>query len=108
MFNVVSGVFSHDINHARVRLLCVVQVGEAIGEAGAKVQKRGGGLTCHPVVAVCGAGQHTFEKTQNAAHAGHLVQSGHEMHFGRAWICEADVDAAGQQGAHQAFRTVHV
>src|SRR3984893_7871354 len=60
-----------------------------------------------PVIAVGGTGDHPFEKPEHAAHAIDPVEGGDEMHFRGAGVGEADIDAAADQSAHQAFRAVH-
>ena len=85
----------------------VVQIGQAVGEAGTAVQQRRGGLAGHPRVAVGGAGHHAFEQAEHAVHAGNAVERGDEMHLRRAGVGETGVDAAFQQRMHQAFGAVH-
>ena len=85
----------------------VVQVGEAVAEAGPEMEQRRGRLVGHAGIAVRGAGRAALEQAQDAAHAVDAVERGHEMHLGRAGIGEGDLDAARDQGAHEALGAVH-
>ena len=80
----------------------VVQVGEAVGEAGAEVQQRRGRLAGHARVAIGGAGHHALEQAEHAAHPGDRVERRDEMHLRRAGVGEADIDAPAGQGMDQA------
>ncbi len=86
----------------------VVEIGEAVGEAGPAVQQRRRGLAGHPRIAVGGAGGHALEEAEDAAHAGDAVERRDEVHLAGAGIGEAGVDAAGEQGADEAFGAVHL
>jgi len=81
---VVGGVVADHVDDRRVRPHRVVQVGQAVGQAGAQVQQRRRRPVRHPRVAVGGTGDHTLEEAQHAAHAVDLVQGGHEVHLRRA------------------------
>ena len=84
-----------------------MQVGEAIGEAGAEMQQRRGRLLRHARIAVGRAGRHALEQGEHAAHAVDAVERGDEMHLRGAGIGEADIDAAADQRPHQTFSAVH-
>jgi hypothetical protein len=62
-------MFADDVDDARARLLRVVQVGQAIGQARAQVQQRRRRALGHAVVAVGRAGDHTLEQAEHATHA---------------------------------------
>ena len=84
-----------------------MEVGDPVAEPGAEVQKGRGRLSRHAAVAVGGSGRDTLEEAKHRAHALDLVEGRDEMHFRGAGIGEGDIDAAGQERAHQAFGTVH-
>lgn len=105
--DVVGRVLTDDVNDARMRLLGVVQVGKAVGEAGTKMQQGRGRRALHAEIAVRGSGHHALEQAEHAAHAGDPVQCGDEMHLRGARIAKADVNTARYQRPHQTFRTVH-
>ena len=107
IFDVIGGMLADDIDDAGFRLLGVVQIGQAVGQTGGQMQQGGGRLAQHAVIAVRSAGDHALEQPQHAAHAGHLVQGGDEMHLGGAGVGEADVDVTSDQGAHKAFGAIH-
>jgi hypothetical protein len=69
---VVGGVVTHDVHHRHLALAGVVQVGQAIAQAAAQVQERGGGLVGHAGIAVGGTGGHAFKQGQHRAHRGSL------------------------------------
>ena len=100
-------MLADDVDDAGMRLLGVVQIGKAVGEAGPEMQQRRGRRALHAEIAVGGAGHHALEQAEHAAHALDPIQRGDEMHLRGAGIGKADVNAARDQGPHQTFRTVH-
>ena len=105
--DVIGRVLADDIDDAGMRLLGVVQVGKAVGEAGPEMQQRRGRRALHAEIAVGRARHHALEQAEHAAHALDAIQRRDEMHLGGAGIGETDVDPARDQGPHQTFRTVH-
>jgi hypothetical protein len=105
--DVVGGVLADDVDDAGAGLLGVVEVGDAVGEAGAEVEKGRGGPAGHAVIAVRGAGDAAFEEAERTAHAGDCVEGRHEVHLGGAGVGETDVDTTRQQRADEAFGSVH-
>ena len=79
--DVIGRVLADDVDDAGRCLLGVVQVGDAVAEAGAEMQQRRGRRALHAVVAVGGAGHHAFEQTEHAAHAVDAIECGNEVHF---------------------------
>ena len=59
---VIGGVLADDIDDAGVRLLGVVQIGKAIGEARTQMQQGGGRPSQHAVIAVGRARHHALEQ----------------------------------------------
>ena len=102
----VGRVVADDVDHRRLRAPRVVQIGEAVGEARPAVQQRGRRLLRHARVAVGRAGRDALEQAEDAAHAGHAVERGDEMHLAGAGIGEAGVDAGREQRADKAFGAV--
>ena len=105
--DMIRRVLADDIDDAGIGLFGVVQIGEAVGEAGTEMQQRRGGLAGHPEIAVGRPRDDAFEQPEHAADALDAIERSHEMHLRRAGIGEADVDVACDQRPHQAFRTVH-
>jgi hypothetical protein len=85
-----------------------VDVGEAVGEAGAEMQQRAGRAHGHARIAVRRARHDPLEEPEHAAHARHAIERRHEMHLGRARIGEAHRHVARNERPHQAFGAVHV
>ena len=104
---VVGGMVADDVDHRHLALARVVQVGQAVAQAAAQVQERGGGLVGHARVAVGRAGGHALEQGQHGAHARLAVERGDEVHLAGAGVGEADVDAGVGQGFHQGLGAVH-
>ena len=100
-------MLADDVDDAGIRFLGVVQIGKAIGEAGAEMQQRRCRRALHAEIAVRGTGHHALEQAEHAAHALDPVKRCDKMHLGGAGIGEADVNAARNQRPHQTFRTVH-
>ena len=84
--DMVDGMLADDVDDAGMRLLGVVQIGEAVGEAGPEMQQRRGRRALHAEIAVGSTGYHALEQAEHAAHALHPVQRGNEMHFRSAGI----------------------
>ena len=87
------GVLAHDIDDAGPGLLGVVQVGKAVGEAGAEMEEGRGGLARNTEIPVRRARGDGLMQREDGAHGGRLVQRGDEMHLRRAGIGETDVHA---------------
>jgi hypothetical protein len=83
-----------------------VQVGQAVAQAAAQVQQRGGGLAGHARVAIGRAGGHAFEQRQHGAHLGHGVERRNEVHLGRARVGEAHGDPGIDQGAQHGLGAI--
>ena len=98
---------AHDVDDGRVRPAGVVQVGQPVAEAGPEMQQRGRGPAGHPAVPVGGAGDHALEQAQDAAHGGHVVEGGDEVHLRGAGVGEAHVDAGVDQRREEGTGTVH-
>jgi len=80
----------------------VVQVGQAVGEAGPEVQQRRGGPSRDAAPPVGGAGADTLEQPEHDTHAGDAVERRDNWHLGGARIREAHLDARMQGGVDQA------
>ena len=65
------------------------------------------GLVGHAGVAVGGAGGDALEQGQHAAHLGHVVEGGDEVHLRGAGVREADVDAGVDERADEGLGAVH-
>jgi hypothetical protein len=100
-------VVADDIDHRRRRLVGVVDIGEPIGHAGTQMQQCRRRRPGHAGIAVGGAGDDALEKAEHAAHAVHPVERRDKMHLRGPRIGKAHIDATTDQGAHQAFRSVH-
>ena len=91
---VIGGLVADDVDDAGAGPTGVVQVGEAVREAGAAVQQGAAGSLGHAPVAVGAAGDHVLLQAEHAAHPRDAVQRGDEVHLARAGVGEADLDAA--------------
>ena len=83
---VIGRLVADDVDDRCGGAACVVQVGQAVGEAGAAMQQCRGRFAGHAGVAVGGAGHHALEQAQDAVHAGNPVERGDEVHLRRAGI----------------------
>ena len=108
MADVIDRMIADDVDDRRRRAACVVQIGKAVGEAGAEMQQRHGGLAGDPAVAVGGAGRNALEQAQHAAQTRIGVERADQMHLGGAGIGEADLDAAIDQRLRERLRAVHI
>jgi hypothetical protein len=96
-------VVAHDVDDGHLALARVVQVGQAVAQAAAQVQQRGGGLAGHAGVAVGGAGGHALEQGQHGAQAWFAVQRGDEVHLAGAGVGEADLHSASARVLSRAW-----
>ena len=104
---VIRCVIANDIHDRRGSAAGIVQIRQAVCQAGTAMQQRRGGLAGHTGVTIGGAGHHALEQAEHAAHAGDAVERRDEMHLGRAGIGEAGIDTAVQQRVHQTFGAIH-
>ena len=104
---VVRRVVADDVDDRRLALARVVQVGEPVAEARPEVQQGGRGPAGHAAVAVGRAGRDAFEQREHAAHLGHRVERGDEVHLRRARVHEAGVDTARNERADECLGAVH-
>jgi len=105
--DVTGGVRADDDHHRGPGPAGVVQVGQAVGQAGAEVQQDRGGFPGHPRVPVGGAGGDALEQREHPAHLGHRIQRADEVHLRRARVHEAHVDARAGQAGHQGLGADH-
>ena len=103
----MGGVIAHHVQDGTAALPGIVQIGPAIGEAGAEMQERGRQLAAHPGVAIGSPGGPAFEQAEDAAHVEMRVERRDEAHLRRAGIGEAHLDARGEHRFHQDFCTIH-
>ena len=105
--DVAGGVGTDDDHHRGPGPAGVVQVGQAVGQAGAEVQQHRGGFPGDPRVPVGGAGGDALEQREHPAHLGHRVQRADEVHLRRARVHETYVDARAGQAGHQGLGADH-
>ena len=77
----IAGVFAHHIDHARLRLAGIVQIGKSIAKTGGQMQQRGRHPPRHAVIAIRRPRGPAFKQTQDAAHLGVAIKGGNEMHL---------------------------
>ncbi len=93
----VGRLIADDVHHRSCGTPGVVQIGQAIGQAGPTMKQRRGGLPGHAGVAIGGTGHDTFEQAEHATQAGDAVECGDEVHLRRTGIREARGDTTVQQ-----------
>jgi len=101
------GMRPDDAHHRGVRAAGVVQVGQAVAQAGAEVQQHGGRAPRDARVPIGRAGRDPLEQPEHAAHARHRVQRVHEVHLRGAGIHEAHVNARADQAGDQGMGPDH-
>ena len=101
-------MLAHNAHHRRVRLLCVVEIAEAVGQPRAEVQQCGRRLPEHPRIAIRRPGADSLEQAKDAPQPGHAVQSRDELHLRRARIGETEAHPVRHQSAEQNFSSQHV
>ena len=104
----VSGMLADDIDNRHLRPARVVQIGEAIAKTGAEMQQSASWFPSHARIAVRRSRDHSFEKTEHAAHLRDPVKCRNDMDFRRAGVREASINSTGDQGTNQTFGAVHL
>ena len=103
----IDRMVADDIDDRGLRLMGVVQIGEAVREARTEMQKRCGRLIHHASIAIGGPRYHAFEQAEDAAHPVDPVERCDEMHLRGSGIAETNLDAAGYQRPHKTFGSIH-
>ena len=101
------GVVTHDDEHRHDGPACVVQVGQPVAQSWPQVQQHRGRITGQAGEPVGGAGGHTLEQGEHAAHRGHRVEGGDEVHLRGTGVGEADPHTVVDQGGDQCLGAVH-
>ncbi len=104
---VVRGMVADHVHHRRAGSPRVVQVGQPVPQTRSEVQQGGRGTPCHSGVPVSCARRHALEEAEHRPHGRHIVERGHEMHFGGAGIGEADVDTRADESREHGTGAVH-
>ncbi len=100
-------MITDDHHHRRVRASRVVQVGEAVPEAGAEVQEGGSGRVAHACVPVGRARGSSLEEGEHPMHLRHRVEARDKVHLRRAGVGEHDVDTGRDETADHRFAADH-
>ena len=87
------------------RALCTLAM--PLAKPGPQCISVAAGFAGHARVAIGATGDHRLGHAEDAAHALDLVECGDEVHLRRAGVGETGIDAAGEQGADEAFGAVH-
>src|SRR5208282_2630212 len=95
------------VDHRHLGAAGIVEVREAIAEAGAEMEKRPCGFLGHPRVTVRRSSDDSLKKTQYATHFCDAVKRGDQMNFRCAGVGEAGVNATAEQRANQIFGPIH-
>jgi hypothetical protein len=72
---------SYKIDDRDLRAAGIVQVGEAVAEAGTEMEQSACRLLRHSRIAVGSSGDDSFKQAQEATHLGDSVKSGDDMYF---------------------------
>ncbi len=84
-----------------------MQIGQAVGEPRTKMEQGGSRLSGHACIAVGRTGGDVLMEGKHAAHALDPIESRDEVHFGGPGIGKTDGHVTTDEGANEAFRTVH-
>ena len=101
-------MFANHVDHRAAGLAGIVEVGEAIAEAGSEVQQSHCGLVRHSAITISRAGHHAFEQAKDCAHPVLTIDRCNQLHFRCAGIGKADLYAASVKGFDKGLCTVHV
>ena len=82
----IARLIADDVDDRRPGAAGVVEIRQAVRQAGAAMEQSDGGSAGHSAIAVRGARRHALEQTKHAVHAGYAVERRNEMHLARPWI----------------------
>ena len=105
---VIGGVLANHVDHRAAGLAGIVEVGEAIAEAGAEVQQSHCRFIGHAPITISRAGHHAFEQAEYRAHPVLTIDRCNQLHLRRAGVGKADLYAASVKRLDKGLCTVHV
>ncbi len=108
MAQVIGSVLADEVDDRHLGSTGVVEIGEAIGETGAKMQKSACRFFRHPCIAVRSSGHDTFEEAEHATYFQRSVKRCDEMNFRGAGVGEARLNSSCHQRANQTFCAIHL
>src|SRR5207253_11370919 len=93
----INGMLANDIDDRHLRPARIVQIGDPVAEAGAKMKERACWLPSHPCITICRSRYHAFKQTEHAAHPHHSVKCSNYMYFRGARIRKTGLNAFPHQ-----------
>ena len=81
-------MIADDVDDGAARPSGVVQIGQAVSEAGPEVQERARRLPAHPGISIGRSGD-DLEQAEHATHLRSRVEGGHEVHLAGPRVGEA-------------------
>jgi hypothetical protein len=107
MLQMVASVVANDVDKGGLGTAGIMQVGNAIAQARAKMQQGSGGATCHASITISRARANALKQAENGPHLWHVVYGGHKVHFGCAGVGKTDVDTPVSEGLDEGLGSVH-
>ena len=108
MLQVIGRMLADQVYHGHLSAAGIMQIGEAVADAGPKMQKCASWLLRHARITIGGSGDNALEQTEDAAHLRRSIQGRHQMNFRGARIGEASVNPSGNERTYNTLRTIHL
>ena len=103
----IGRVVAHEIDHARMRALGVVEVGKTVAHARPEMKQGRGRLARHAGIAISRTGANTLEEPQDRSHAADAVKARNQMHFRGPRIAETGLNTEIDQFTQHGFADIH-
>src|SRR5205823_1500533 len=108
MAQMISRMLANDVDDRHLRPARIMQIGDPVAEAGAKMKESACWFPGHARITICRSRYHAFKQTEQAAHFRHSVDGSNYMDFRGARIRKTGLNASPNQRANQTFRPVHL
>src|SRR5438552_16026725 len=107
MAHMLRRMLANEVDDRHLRPARIVQIGDPVAEAGAKMKKSACWFPGHACITICRSRYHAFKQTEHAAHFRHPVKCSNYMYFRGAWVGEAGFNLSCNQRANQTLSPVH-
>src|ERR1700722_8005660 len=104
----IGRVLAYEVDDRHVRAACIVQIREAVPDAGTKMQESAGRFFGHAGVTIRGSRSDTFEQAEHTANFRNAVKGSDNVDFRSARVREARFNSTRHQGTNQTFCAIHL
>src|SRR5438552_19066683 len=93
MAHMLRRMLANEVDDRHLRPARIVQIGDPVAEAGAKMKKSACWFPGHARITICRSRYHAFKQTEQAAHFRHSVKCSNYMYFRGARVAETGVNS---------------